>query len=604
MRVCLVIWIFRRSRLLLGRVVPALLGAALLCCVLAMTASAGTTAGTEPELSEAEAKELVLEHPEVSPWLERYSNVHLVTTAIFVPETGRWEVGVFSGEAGQVVDARVDDRAGSVVTVWVGPEVAWPLARGNGLGGVINRPQLWLSFCALFLLGLANLKRPFSMRNLDLLAILSFSVNVYFLNKGQVFASVLAATASLVYLIGRAVWVGVKNRPSPSPVFQLPVWLLMAGLVFLLGLRINLNLEQSGVLDVGYAGVIGADRLMEGESPYGNFPHGDTGRPCGAVNAEGESVDWIQENGRCETPNHLGDTYGPANYHAYLPGLWLFGWSGKWDFLPAVHFTTILFDLLAMLGMAAVGYRFGRMRLAVTLAFAWVANPFTQYVSSSNTNDTIMAAFLIWGFWAATSPAGRGALVALSSLTKFASLIVIPLWATYPTATRRTLWRFGLAFALTTLLAFWVLFVSGNPVHEAQVFYERTFQIQFDRSSPFSLWDWGDYHAEGLPDLKWLQGGLQIVLVAAALLLAFRPRGKSALQLAAFTAALIMAFEFLLTHWTALYVVWFLPFLLLTTVAGYVLREPPIAVSEGGQEEAVPISKEYSDRRPATPASP
>jgi hypothetical protein len=44
--------------------------------------------------------------------------------------------------------------------------------------------------------------------------------------------------------------------------------------------------------------------------------------------------------------------------------------------------------------------------------------------------------------------------------------------------------------------------------------------------------------------------------------LAVVPRRKSPQQRAAFTAAL-MAFEFLLTHWAALYIVLFPPFVLL-----------------------------------------
>ena len=99
--------------------------------------------------------------------------------------------------------------------------------------------------------------------------------------------------------------------------------------MFAVGFRVGLNHERSFVLDVGYAGVIGADRLANGETPYGNFPRRDTGKPCAEPDAEGDIGDWIQENGRCETANALGDTYGPVNYHAYLPGFWLFGWSGR-----------------------------------------------------------------------------------------------------------------------------------------------------------------------------------------------------------------------------------------------------------------------------------
>ena len=40
------------------------------------------------------------------------------------------------------------------------------------------------------------------------------------------------------------------------------------------------------------------------------------------------------------------------------------------------------------------------------------------------------------------------------------------------------------------------------------------------------------------------------------------PRRKSPLQLAALTAALIVGFELVLTHWFYLYIPWFFPFAL------------------------------------------
>lgn len=537
--------------------------------------SSHTAAHGTPDLTEDQATALVLGQSDVAEWLARYPEGKWVTTARFREVDGRWAVSVFAPGAGQIVAATVQDRSRSVLDVRVGPQVAWPLARGDGIGGIINRPQLWLAFCLFFMLGVADLKRPLSLRNLDLLALLSFSVSLVYLNDGRVFAADVAAAASFAYLIARAVWVGVTNRAS-TVTYTAPIWVLVAGLVFLVGVRTGLNTEHSTVLDVGYAGVIGADRLVHGDTPYGNFPRRDTGQPCGPPNAEGVIGEWVQADGRCETANELGDTYGPVNYHAYVPGLWLFGWSGTWDYLPAAHFTTVLFDLLAMAGLAAVGFRYGRTRLAVLLAFAWAANPFTQYTSSSNANDSIMAAFLIWGFWALTSPTGRGSLVALASWTKLAALILVPLWATYPHGTsRRGPLRYCLAFLAATLVSFWVLFLDTNPAQAFGAFLERTFLIQFERTSPFSLWDWGRYQAAGLPDLKWLQRLLQVVLATAAVVLAFLPRDKSPLQVAAFSAALLMAFQLLLTHWSALYIVWFLPFLLLMILAGDVLRAAP-----------------------------
>ena len=44
----------------------------------------------------------------------------------------------------------------------------------------------------------------------------------------------------------------------------------MIAALFLLGFRVGLNVADSGVIDVGYAGVIGADRIADGDQLYGS----------------------------------------------------------------------------------------------------------------------------------------------------------------------------------------------------------------------------------------------------------------------------------------------------------------------------------------------
>jgi hypothetical protein len=276
----------------------------------------------------------------------------------------------------------------------------------------------------------------------------------------------------------------------------------------------------------------------------------------------------VQTNGRCETADDRGDTYGPVAYEAYLPGYWAFGWSGKWDKLPSVHATSILWDLLSLIGLGLVGLRLGGPRLGATLAFAWAAWPFTQYVSSSNTNDAIQPALLIWGFYFATSPAARGIFAALASWTKFAPLLVLPLWSGYPDAraVRPRFW-FLLAFVVTTVIAFFPLYFEPSLWHAITTFFHRTFGYQFGRDSPFSLWDWHQYRARGIPDLHWLQQVLEGLLLAGAAALFWWPRRRSALRLAAFTSVLLVGFELVLTHWFYLYLPWFFPFAAIALLA-------------------------------------
>ena len=112
-----------------------------------------------------------------------------------------------------------------------------------------------------------------------------------------------------------------------------------------------------------------------------------------------------------------------------------------------------------------------------------------------------------------------------------------------------------------------MLFLEPSPAHAARVFFDRTVDFQVGRDSPFSLWDWGQYHAKGLPDLHVVQRALQIVLVVAAAAAAFFPRRRSPLRMAALTGAMLIGFELVLTHWFYLYLPWFFPFVALALVA-------------------------------------
>jgi hypothetical protein len=520
---------------------------------------------TTPRTTSEQAIQLLLEDAKVASWLKRYPP-NPTTDATF--DQGVWTVNVSSGKAGVVATGKIDDATPAVTEAWTGPQVAWKMARGykGAFGGTkINSPWVWLSLCALFLVGLVDWRRPLSVRTVDLLVLIAFSVSLWFFNRGDVFSAMSFAYPCLGWLLARCLWIARTDRP-PRGAAVWPVWLLAAATVFVAGFRVGLNVRASNVIDVGYSGVIGADRIAHGMSPYGHFPVEDDRPKCGPADADGEVRDRIQTNGRCENANPLGDTYGPVSYLAYLPGYAIFGWSGQWDSLPSVHFTSIVFDLLAILGLALVGRRFGGPRLATALAFSWVAWPFTQYASSSNTNDAIMPALLIWGFLALTAPLARGAAVALSGWTKFASLLLLPLWLGYPEARRgRSLAVLG--FALATALVFFVLFLEPSPWHAARVFYHRTFGYQVGRDSPFSLWDWGQYHAKGLPDLHLVQRALEVLLVVGALALAWVPRRRSPLRMAALSAGVLIGFELVLTHWFYLYLPWFFPFIALALIA-------------------------------------
>ena len=118
-------------------------------------------------------------------------------------------------------------------------------------------------------------------------------------------------------------------------------WLAVA-IVFLVGFRIGLNVTNSNVIDVGYAGVIGADKLLHGKPLYGAGPRTTP----------------------TATPT-VRSTTTPMCRSAPI-----FGWSGSWDDLPAAHAAAIAFDLLTLLGLFLLGRRSAGRRSGIVLAYA------------------------------------------------------------------------------------------------------------------------------------------------------------------------------------------------------------------------------------------
>ena len=132
-----------------------------------------------------------------------------------------------------------------------------------------------------------------------------------------------------------------------------------------------------------------------------------------------------------------------------------------------------------------------------------------------------------------------------------------------------------------------MLLLEPSPLHAARVFCDRTIGYQFGRESPFSLWDWRQYHAKGMPDLHLVQSVLEVLLVRrrdravalAAPALAAPARGAS-------RRALLIGFELVLTHWFFLYLPWFFPFVAIALLSE---RPPPEPVAEPADEHAEPV---------------
>jgi hypothetical protein len=470
-----------------------------------------------------------------------------VEPTVFTQGPCRWLVSLFrDGE--EVARVAVDDRTGGVLEAWRDQQVGAELARGyeGAVAQAVNSPWVWIALCVLFLVPFFDPRRPLRVLHLDLMAILALSVSLWFFNRAEITASVALTYPVLAYVFGRMLIAGFRPASRPGPLLTwTPVrWLAIAA-VLLAGARIALNVADSRVIDIGVAGVAGADRLGDGEEIYdGDFSPGLDLR---------------------------GDVYGPANYLAYAPFEAAFGWDGEWDDVPAAHAAAIAFDLIAALGLLALGRRLregadGRA-LGVALPFAWLACPWTLYAMNANANDALVAASVVWALVALRSPAGRGVALALGSAAKFGTAALAPLFATAGgLRDKRGIAVFSAVFlGLIALLI--VPFLPDGGLGEV---YDRTLGYQADRASPFSAWGQA-------PSLDFLQTLARAGAVALALALAFVPRTKTVLQVAALSAAIVVGVQVGATHWFYFYVVWFLPAYLAVALG-------EVAISRSGSE--------------------
>ncbi len=529
---------------------------------------AGRTEKYVASLTADEATTIAKGDSRLKDWLAGHTTRR--TAAELQGKDHRWKVSFVGGtKANEVVEAEVyvNDGTGAIHEVRVGPQVAWMMARGHdgAFGRGVNNLRVWVPFSLVFLLVLLPITRPrrmVSWRTLDLLVLVSFSISWWYFNQGEIFISVPWQYPPLLYLLARMLWItGQRARaargrgPAADPMARtprtpglpgwLPTWALITVLVVLMAFRWGLNAFDSNVIDVGYAGVIGADLIQHGTTPYGNMP-----KNCG----------------QC-------DTYGPLTYIAYIPFEAAAPYTGKWDDLPAAHAAATLFDALALLGLMLAGWRVAGRRLGLTLGIGWAAFPFTAFTLSSNSNDALIAAAMAWGLALAAKPLGRGLMLGLGIAAKIVPVVLVPLWARHPFPKasprdgRRRLLRYGMGLAIAAVLTVWVLFLDGFGGGRA--FWSRTVGYQSGRDSPFSLW--GQYAS-----LHWVHLGVMIAVVVGGLAALRWPRRLDLVQWAALGAAILIGFELTLNHWFYLYIPWFLPLVLFVVVPTWPRREREI----------------------------
>ena len=187
---------------------------------------------------------------------------------------------------------------------------------------------------------------------------------------------------------------------------------------------------------------------------------------------------------------------------------------------------------------------------------------------ATGTNDTLVAALLVWAFVALRSPVGTGVLAGAAAAAKIAPGFIVPVLARGTGALSPKRMAIAIVAAILVVVVSLVPVLPPGGLREV---YDTTIGFQLHRQSPFSIWSQHDW-------LEPLQTLLKAASLALAVLVVVIPRGSRTIgQVAALAAAVLVAAELPLQHWFYLYVPWFLPLFCLALFSEHAADERPAA---------------------------
>ena len=421
----------------------------------------------------------------------------------------RWQVSFFAppraaGERTRRSPSRRRRPQRARARGWTGPQVAWTMARGYA--GAFGRTSTRCgsgSRCARCSCCRSRARRcgccTSTCRAARVLGLLRV------LQRARIDVSVPLVYPLLVYLLARMLGIAPAARGREPPPLRLPVpggWLAI-GAVFLLGFRFGLNVVDSNVIDVGYAGVIGADRFGPRRRALRQLPERQRARRHLRA---GHLLRLRAVRAAAAVERRLGRPAGRARRGDRLR--------------PA-----------AVGGLFLLGRRMRGPTLGALLAYAWAAFPFTlscELERQRRARRAARAAALL----ALARPVARGAAIALGGADEVRAARAGAAVRDVPAPSRARASALAAAgFAALAALALAPVALGDG----LGTFYDRTLGFQADRGSPFSIW--------GLYDWP----GRCSVALAAALVARrgrrLRPAPARRVTLAALGAAVLIALQ-------------------------------------------------------------
>ena len=235
--------------------------------------------------------------------------------------------------------------------------------------------------------------------------------------------------------------------------------------------------------------------------------------------------------------------------------------------LAAARAVAFLAHLAVILGLIAVGrWHFGDTSLGLAMATLYLLLPPTAY-DVSKVNHLLPAALIVWAVAAHARPMVAGALLGLACGTMFFPIFLLPSWMAF--YRNRGSLRFGAALILTgtVLLASLMLTSVDSLSFKRQTLGSIDWSVlKFDANGGVGFWSLYD-SAYRIPVFATF-----LVMLTA---LTIFPLKKNLEHLIAHSAAVVVATQFWYPHQGGVYVLWYLPLLLIVTFRPRLGHLPP-----------------------------
>jgi hypothetical protein len=292
------------------------------------------------------------------------------------------------------------------------------------------------------------------------------------------------------------------------------------------------GVSSTVAVDVVYAVMEGATKLVHGVLPYGHMP--------------GDVVH--------------GDTYPVLSYLLYTPLAALSPVGSTWDSVDLALGAAVLAALAA--AGAAFSLSAGPRRrhtprpaqaqvAGLRAALVWLSFPPLLITVSSGTTDVVLGAMLVFAVVLWRIPTASVAVLAAAGWFKLAPFALVPIWLA-PQRGRR------LAAAVSVIAGFSLAMVAivvaiGGP--RGLLAMVHAMGYQFQRGSPQSPWA-----ALGMQSLQPIGQAAVLALIAGACVRLRRdPALATRERIAALAAAVLLGLQLTADYWAFLYVVWAVP---------------------------------------------